>query len=150
MIILIPIGGIGQRFKDNGYTLPKALIKVFGKPILYYLIENLNLNSIDFIYIPYNKEYSNYNFESQLKKDFPNINFKFLKLKKNTRGAAETLKIALEFINNLEDRPILSLDSDGFYTVDIISMWKGENVVFTFKDNNKIRYFLILKKIRKI
>ena len=76
MIIIIPIGGVGKRFKDNGYTLPKALIKVFGKPILYYLIDSLNLENIDFIYIPYNQEYSNYNFESQLTKDFPKINFK--------------------------------------------------------------------------
>ena len=31
MIILIPIGGIGSRFKKNKYNKPKALIKVFGK-----------------------------------------------------------------------------------------------------------------------
>ena len=34
MIIFIPLGGIGQRFKDNNYTLPKGLVNVFGKPIL--------------------------------------------------------------------------------------------------------------------
>ena len=28
MIIIIPIGGFGQRFKDDGYTNPKALINV--------------------------------------------------------------------------------------------------------------------------
>ena len=26
MIVIIPIGGIGKRFKDNGYRKPKALI----------------------------------------------------------------------------------------------------------------------------
>jgi GTP:adenosylcobinamide-phosphate guanylyltransferase len=37
MIIIIPIGGIGQRFKDNGYKKPKALINIYGKPIISYL-----------------------------------------------------------------------------------------------------------------
>ena len=41
MIIVIPLGGIGERFKQNGYTLPKGLIKVLGKPILYYLLDCL-------------------------------------------------------------------------------------------------------------
>ena len=63
MIILIPLGGIGKRFKDNRYKRPKALINIFGKPILYYLLDNLNLKKIEFVYIPYNLENSNYNFE---------------------------------------------------------------------------------------
>ena len=31
MIILIPIGGTGERFKKHGYKLPKALIPVEKK-----------------------------------------------------------------------------------------------------------------------
>ena len=50
MIIIIPLGGTGQRFKMNGYKEPKALIKVFGKPILYYLLDNLNVGSNDIVY----------------------------------------------------------------------------------------------------
>ena len=38
MIILIPLGGTGQRFKKKGYELAKALIEVDGLPILYYLL----------------------------------------------------------------------------------------------------------------
>ena len=45
MIIIIPLGGIGERFKNNGYKMPKAMIKVFGKPILYYLLENINYSN---------------------------------------------------------------------------------------------------------
>ena len=59
MIVLIPIGGIGNRFKENGYTKPKALINVFGKSILSYLLENLNLDKIEYIVIPYNKVRNN-------------------------------------------------------------------------------------------
>ena len=76
MIIFIPLGGIGQRFKDNGYTKPKALINVFGKPILYYLLDNLNTKE-NLVYISYNIEYKHFRFEDMLKKSYPNIHFKF-------------------------------------------------------------------------
>ena len=57
MIVIIPLGGIGSRFKENGYKEPKALIKIFGKPIIFYLLDCINTNTINFIYIPYNKNY---------------------------------------------------------------------------------------------
>lgn len=135
MIILIPLGGIGERFKKNGYKEPKALIKVLGKPILYYLLDNLNLLNIDFVYIPYNQEYSNYRLEDNLIKDYPHIHFKFLKLEKNTGGAAETIKIALDNLS-INDCPILCVDGDNFYSTDIISLWNGKNKVVTFNNNN--------------
>ena len=79
MFILIPIGGTGTRFKNNGYSQPKALINVLGKPIIFWLLDNLKLsNNIDFIFIPYNKEYSKYNFEDILTNKYPHLNFKFL------------------------------------------------------------------------
>ena len=135
MIVIIPLGGIGDRFKKNSYTKPKALINVLGKPIIFYLLENLNLNIIDFVYIPYNKEYCHHRFEDLLKKNFPNVNFKFLKLENNTEGALHTLLISLELLN-IEDCPVLSLDGDNFYNIDIISKWKGENKVYVFENKN--------------
>ena len=88
MIILIPIGGIGQRFKENGYNKPKSLINVNGKPIISYLLDNLTIDNIDYIFIPYNKEYTKYKFEDFLTKQYPKIRFKFHCLENNTRGAA--------------------------------------------------------------
>ena len=37
MIIVIPLGGIGKRFSEMGYTDPKPLIKVLGKEIIFYI-----------------------------------------------------------------------------------------------------------------
>ena len=136
MLIVIPLGGIGSRFKKNGYNKPKALIKVFGKPILFWLIESLSINKDTIIYIPYNKEYVNYRFENLICKTFPSINFKFLILQNNTRGAAETLNIALKNLS-LKDQPIISLDSDNFYLTDIINLWNHKNSVLIFKDIGK-------------
>jgi capsule biosynthesis phosphatase len=137
MIIIIPIGGIGQRFKENGYKKPKALINIYGKSIISYLLDNLNIKNIDYIFIPYNKEYKQYRFEDLLVKNYPKINFRFYCLENNTRGAVETINIGLNKLKEERDLPVLCLDCDNFYKFDIISKWNGKNCIFSFKDENK-------------
>lgn len=39
MHIIIPMSGVGQRFIDAGYTDPKPLIKIDGKPIIQHVVE---------------------------------------------------------------------------------------------------------------
>lgn len=142
-MILIPLGGTGQRFKQNGYTNPKAFINVFETPIINYLLDNLNLTT-ELVYVPYNKEYKLFQIEERLKKSYPNVNFMFFCLEKNTRGAAETINIALSKLN-IPDEPILCLDGDNFYTCDIISQWKGENCIFSFEDENENPIYSYIK-----
>ena len=106
-MILIPIGGVGQRFKDNNYKLPKALINIFGKPIIFYLLDNLQITN-EKIFIIYNKEYSKYRFKDLLKKHYPNLNFIFHMLSYDTGGAAETINVGLNQLT-LDDEPVLKL-----------------------------------------
>jgi NDP-sugar pyrophosphorylase family protein len=160
MIVLITLGGKGERFKKEGYKLPKALIEVDNKAIIFHLLDNLNIrNSTHLIYIPYNKEYLDYNLENILKERNPKykFKFKFLVLENQTRGAAETIYIALSklFSNDIRypinfiqmkemfDKPILCLDSDNFYTNDIINEWDRGNNVFSildYSDSSKFSY----------
>ena len=153
MIIFIPLGGTGERFKKCNYTLPKALILVNNKPIIFYLLDNLCIcDKIDFVYITYNKDYADYDFEKQITTNYPKIKFKFLKLNNNTKGAAETIKKGLENLTETVDCPILSIDSDNFYTTDIISKWDKGNQIFTFSDtlNNPIYSYVTLDNDNKI
>jgi dTDP-glucose pyrophosphorylase len=39
MKIVIPMSGLGERFKKAGYSLPKALIPMEGKPMLQHVVE---------------------------------------------------------------------------------------------------------------
>ena len=133
-IILIPIGGLGTRFKENDYRKPKALINVFGEPIVFHLIHNLNINDRTMIYIVYNNEYHSYRFEDMLKKRFPNICFRFHHLQSNTEGAAETINIALKRLNAVNDLPVICLDSDNFYTENIMQKWNKQNAILYFED----------------
>lgn len=143
MDILIPLGGTGQRFKIKGYSTPKALIKVNNKPIIFYVLDNLILDNIKNIYIPYNKEYTD--IEEILQDRYPTINFKFMKLQEDTRGAAETIHNCLDNFTFDDDHPIICIDSDNFYLTDIISKWKGNNCIFTFNDFSKLDIYSYVK-----
>lgn len=157
MIILIPLGGKGERFKHSNYTLPKGLIKVDTKEILFHLLDHLKIkDNVSCIYIPYNVEYKKHNFEDILKQRYPRYPFRFFVLEEQTRGAVETISKALRAliagsesrvegvqsrsagseprvdIKNRFDEPIICIDSDCFYTTDILSKWDGTNTIFTF------------------
>ena len=133
MNIIIPLGGKGERFKNSGYDLPKPLIKVLDKEILFYVIDNLDIQNNDNVFIIYNKDLENYNFEDIIKNKYPFINLK--KLSYNTKGACETVyNLTCEIINNdnIHLKTIL-IDGDAYYTNNILE--KVRNI-----DTNGIFY----------
>src|SRR5690242_1201292 len=105
MIIVIPLGGIGNRFRECKYSRPKPLIYVLGKEIIFHLLDSLNLSQVELVIIPYNYELTSYCFENLLSNRYPTVKFLFQRLSGPTRGAVETIKIALETINSLDDQP---------------------------------------------
>ena len=48
MNIIIPMAGAGSRFAKVGYTFPKPLIDVKGKPMIQVVTENLNISFSEF------------------------------------------------------------------------------------------------------
>ena len=60
----------------------------------------------------------------------------FLCLKNNTKGAAQTINIALKNLN-IPDEPVLCLDGDNFYKCDIIKLWNMKNMIITVEDFNE-------------
>ena len=43
MNIVIPMVGLGKRFSDAGFTLPKPLIQVIGKAIVQHSVESFGI-----------------------------------------------------------------------------------------------------------
>jgi len=138
MNIIIPIGGIGQRFKDEGYLMPKPLINVLGKPMINRVIDSLNVTDDDCIYIVYNNQLKEFNFESLIKFYFPKKSIKFIALNHLTKGAAETVLYCLNTLSNVElNKNFLLVDCDTFYTDDIITLYKEseyKNLIYYFED----------------
>ncbi len=138
MYILIPLGGIGSRFKEVGYNIPKPLIQVGDNFILGWLLDNLDLKNVKKILIPYNKELSNFNFEEIVRTKYPHINFDFMRMDIDTLGAAESIYKILENKDGiLDDDSILCLDGDGFYKINVIERWNNDNKIIVFEDDGE-------------
>lgn len=149
MNIVIPIGGVGQRFKDQGYLMPKPLISVLGKPMIYRVIDSLDIDKNDTIHIVYNNQLKQFNFEELLKHYFPAKNILFYCLEYNTKGAAETVLACLNCLSNdqLKDNFLL-LDCDTFYEHNIIKEFKEsnfKNLIYYFKNTDPNPIFSYIK-----
>jgi capsule biosynthesis phosphatase len=146
MNIIIPLGGLGQRFKEDGYTKPKPLINIFGKEMIFHLIDNLKLKDNDKLILIYNKELNKYNFNDLLKDKYKNINL--IELNKQTEGSAETILFGLNnmFSELLKNKCVL-LDCDTFYHIDILDIYREQinNSIFCFKDNQDKPIFSYLE-----
>ncbi|SMF79511.1 sugar phosphate nucleotidyltransferase [Candidatus Pelagibacter sp. HIMB1321] len=153
MIIIIPLGGIGKRFSDLGYNDPKPLVKVLGKEIIFWVLDNLRLKKKDKLYIVYNNQLEKFSFEEHFAK-YPNINF--LKLDHNTHGPVETIyKLTSILEKNSKNEGLLILDGDTFYKKNIINLIdKNVHTVFYHKTKIKEPIFSYVKlnknKIYKI
>lgn len=130
MNIIIPIGGKGERFIKCGYKEKKPLIDILGKPMIYYVLDNLKITNDDKIFIIYYDIEDNL-FKNLLIEKYPYINF--IKINFQTRGAAETIFEGLKKIINLtNNKKTMLFDCDTFYTEDVISLYRNiqENAVF--------------------
>lgn len=113
MTVLIPMAGRGSRFEKAGYTFPKPLIDVRGKPMIQVVVENLNVEA-NFIFIVLKDHYLKYNLKTVLNNIAPNC--KIVQVDTVTEGAACTTLLAKEYINNQD--PLLIANSDQFVEWD--------------------------------
>lgn len=133
MNIIIPLGGSGQRFSDEGYKSPKPLIKVLGKPILFWVIESLRYSKKDQLFIAYNKDLDSFRFADEIRRHSPDIRLVPIT---RSRGAAHTLSLCLETMSEAElEETTVSIDGDTFYENDILMRCPlGQNAICYFKD----------------
>jgi HAD superfamily hydrolase (TIGR01509 family) len=121
MNVLIPMAGAGSRFASAGYTFPKPLIEVNGKPMIQVVVENLNIEA-NYTFIVQKEHYDKYNLQYLLNLITPNCNI--IKVDGLTEGAACTTLLAKEFINN--DQPLLMANSDQFIE------WNSNECLYAF------------------
>lgn len=111
--ILIPMAGAGTRFEKSGYTFPKPLIDINGKPMIQLVVENLNIDA-NYIFVVQKEHRKKYNLDTLLKLISPGC--KIIETDGLTEGAACTALLSKEFINN--DNPLFFANSDQFVEWD--------------------------------
>jgi HAD superfamily hydrolase (TIGR01509 family) len=121
MNVLIPMAGAGSRFAQAGYTFPKPLIEVNGKPMIQVVVENLNVEA-HFIYLVQKEHYEKYNLKQLLNLITPGCDI--VQVDGITDGAARTTLLAKQFIDNNE--PLLMANSDQYVE------WNSNEVLYAF------------------
>ena len=121
MNVLIPMAGAGSRFASAGYTFPKPLIEVNGKPMIQVVVENLNIEA-NYTFIVQKEHYEKYSLQYLLNLIAPNCNI--VQVDGITEGAACTTLLAKEFINN--DSPLVMANSDQFVE------WNSNECLYAF------------------
>jgi len=124
--VLIPMAGAGQRFVDAGYSFPKPLIDINGKPMIQMVVESLNIKA-HYIYVVNQEHYHKYNLLHFLNLLTPGCDI--IKADCLTDGAARTTLLAKDLINNKNNLLIANSDQ-------LIS-WNSNEVMYSF-DNDEI------------
>jgi HAD superfamily hydrolase (TIGR01509 family) len=123
--VLIPMAGAGSRFEKAGYTFPKPLIEVNGKPMIQVVVENLNIDA-NYIYVVQKSHREKYNLDTLLNLITPGC--KIVEVDGVTEGAACTTLLAKDYIDN--DNPLFFANSDQF--VD----WNSNEFMYKMQEAN--------------
>ena len=109
----MPMGGGGTRFDNHGFTVPKPLIELHGKPFFYWAAQSVakfvELESIRFVVLAEHIE--KYSIDKEILKFYPNARINIIP--KVLQGAVLT---CMEGVKDLgENQPVLFNDCDHLF-----------------------------------
>ena len=114
--ILMPMGGLGSRFAKEGYTIPKPLIEVDGKPMFMRALDSFNsIENIQHIFVIRKEHDELYDLKNQIQAQLPNARIAILN--HDTQGAVETCLIASDLID--DSLPIAVADCDIYFESNV-------------------------------
>lgn len=114
--IIVPMAGEGARFKEKGYTFPKPLIELNGKPMIQVVAENISPHiEHRFTFICRKEHYEKYALRDLLHLIAPKCNI--VTIDRLTEGAACTVLLASEYFNN--EQELVIANSDQYVEIDI-------------------------------
>lgn len=123
--IIIPMAGNGSRFKQAGYSVPKPLIDVNGKPMIQRVVENINLPG-KYIFLVLKEHYDQYCLKYLLPLICKNP-CEIVIVDRVTEGAACTILLASNF---LDDNELIIANSDQLVE------WDSSHFLYYMRNNN--------------
>jgi NDP-sugar pyrophosphorylase family protein len=134
--ILIPIAGKNQFFSGSEYPFPKPLIEINGKTMIEHVIDDYNFTDKEkrFIFIVNSEDCKKYHLDNVLN-ILTNHTCKIIKLENETKGAACSAMMAVEYIDN--DTPLIISNADQLFDIclnDVITSFDNSDAgVITFE-----------------
>lgn len=111
MTFIIPMAGLGSRFKKDGYTLPKYMIEVNGKTLFEYSLDSLPLKIADKIIFICLEEHELFGVSDFINSKIKHHNIIIKKIKKVTRGQAETVYLSKDIVDMNDEILIYNIDT---------------------------------------
>jgi dTDP-glucose pyrophosphorylase len=116
--ILIPLAGRNQFFPEGEYPYPKSLIEINGKTMIEHVIANFSgiQKKKQFIFIVNSEECKRYHLDNILHL-LTDHSCKIIKIDRETKGAACSAMMAIEYINN--EIPLIIANADQIFDDNI-------------------------------
>ena len=117
MNIVVPMAGLGVRFANAGYTTPKPLIPVLGKPMYAWAVESLPLRDAQsLIFVLLRTQPGLAELKSDIQARFSKHAPVVLEVPELTAGQAVTVLRARDYISN--EAPLLIHNADTGFEAD--------------------------------
>jgi glucose-1-phosphate thymidylyltransferase len=148
--VIIPLAGKGSRLRPHTYTTPKPLLRVGGKPVMSYILDDLSdLGVEEIIFITgYLKE----NIEKYIASDYPQFKATYVEqpVQNGTAGAVWHARehidtdVLIMFVDTLFDADLslikrLPADSAGVIWAKEVEDYQRFGVIVRDEDNNMKR-----------
>ena len=140
MANIIPMAGIGSRFSEAGYTLPKALIPVSGVPMIIKAIKDMPASN-KWIFIVRKEHIDDYKIDKLIKNELPKAII--IPVAKTTEGQACTCMLAEPYLD--PEEPVFIAACDNGYIYDnkkysaLTADKKVDCIVWTFTQRETLR-----------
>jgi dTDP-glucose pyrophosphorylase len=124
--VLFPLAGKSNFFPENKYPFPKPLIEINDKMMIEIVIENYkNINEVNFIFVISENDCKKFHLDNTLNL-LTDGNCQIVKLQNETKGAACSALMAIEYIDN--DVPLIIANADQVFEEDL------EKVIRSFEE----------------
>tara|TARA_B100000787_G_scaffold161016_1_gene140491 strand:- start:297 stop:1058 length:762 start_codon:yes stop_codon:yes gene_type:complete len=143
IVNIMPMAGLGKRFYESIFNLPKPLIKVKNKPMFVQAAKSMPKPDLN-IFICNKNLVKKFRIYEILSKEF-STEFKLITIKKTTKGQASTCLLAKKFLKENDKIFIHSCDSLIKFKSNNLKSYLDQNdgIIFTTKPNK-----IHLKNIR--
>ena len=151
--LIMPMGGAGSRFKKDGYTIPKPLIEINGKPFFYWATRSVSkfIEVKDITFVVLEKHINDFGIDASIKEHFPDGNI--IAIPEVLPGPVYT---AIEGVRSLEDdAPVIFNDCDHMFRCNKLEetmrqeQMEEDGILLTF-ESDKACYSYVKYKDKKI
>lgn len=107
--IVVPMGGDGRKFAERGYTFPKPLVEIGGKPLIEIVVRNLTPREPhQFVFVCRQEHVQNYALADVLRLVAPGCHI--VTMRQPTAGALCSVLLGMEYLAHEDELLIANAD----------------------------------------